>query len=97
MGCAEVPLGADLRAEYGRLSGMAAEVLLRLTVDEALVLYEWLHRTDDDPGYDGIVADHAEKVALWNLSALLERELIEPFQDAYSQRVAAAKTRLTTT
>ena len=35
-------------------------------------MFEWLHRTNDDPGYDGI-ADHAEKVALWNLSALLER------------------------
>jgi len=57
-------LGADLGADYGRLSNMAAEVLLRLTVDEALVLFEWLHRTDDDPGYDGLVADQAEKVAL---------------------------------
>jgi len=91
-----VPLGADVGAEYGRLSGMAAEVLLRLTADEALVLFEWLHRTDDGPGYGGIVADHAEKVALWNLSALLERELIEPLQDDYAQLVDAAKTRLTT-
>jgi len=37
------------------------EVLLRLTVDEALVVFKWQHRTNDDPGYDGI-ADHAEKV-----------------------------------
>ncbi len=74
---------------------MAAEVLVRLTADEALVLFEWLHRMEAGPGFDGVVEDHAEKVALWNLSALLEREMVEPFRDDYAKRVAAARTRLT--
>ena len=74
---------------------MAAEVLVRLTADEALVLFEWLHRMEAGPGFDGVVGDHAEEVALWNLSALLERAMVEPFQDDYDERVTSAKARLT--
>jgi hypothetical protein len=69
------------------------DVTLRLTSDEALVLYDWLHRCQDrvvQPGHPG------EQVALWNLSALLERELIQPFQDDYPQLVAQARVRLAT-
>ena len=43
---------------------MAAEVLVRLTADEALVLFDWLHRMEAGPGFDGVVEDQAEKVAL---------------------------------
>lgn len=35
-----------------------------------------------------------EQAALWNLSALLERELIEPFDANYGDLVTAAKDRL---
>ena len=48
---------------------MAAEVLVRLTADEALVLFEWWHRMEAGPGFDGVVGDHAEEVALGNLCA----------------------------
>ncbi|GAA2701862.1 hypothetical protein [Actinoplanes palleronii] len=69
------------------------EVTLRLTSDEALVLFDWLHRGED---VDRIVPPdhHGEKVALWNLSALLERELVEPFQHNYRELVDRARVRL---
>ena len=53
------------------------EVSISLTADEALILFDLLHRWEDD---DRVSArQHAsEQVALWNLSALLERELREP-------------------
>ena len=70
-------------------------VTIELSNAEALVLFEWLHRMEAGPGLDGVVEDPAEKVALWNLSALLEREMVEPFHDDYAKRVAAARSRLT--
>jgi hypothetical protein len=73
---------------------MADEVLLRLTADEALVLFEWLHRMEETGSYAAVVEDPAETVALWNLLALFERELVEPLQDDYAGMVAAARARL---
>jgi hypothetical protein len=69
------------------------EVTLRLTSDEALVLFDWLHRCED---VDRVVPPehHGEQVALWNLSALLERELAEPFQGDYRDLVDRARVRL---
>ena len=39
--------------------------------------------------------NEAEQVALWNLSALHERELVEPFDPRYADLVAEATARLT--
>ena len=68
-------------------------VTIQLSRDEALVLFEWLHRCEDvgavsPPGH------HAEQVALWNLSALLERQLVEPFKKDYAQLIEEARERL---
>jgi hypothetical protein len=51
----------------------ASDVTISLTSDEALVLFDLLHRWEDA---DSVTApEHqAEQVALWSLSALLERE-----------------------
>jgi hypothetical protein len=48
------------------------DVTITLTADEALVLFELLHRWEDA---DRVSAPQhkGEQVALWNLSALLER------------------------
>jgi hypothetical protein len=74
----------------------SADVSISLTADEALVLFDILHRWEDD---DRVSApQHAsEQVALWNLSALLERELREPFDPDYADQVAAARARLNPT
>ncbi|MEH1102116.1 hypothetical protein [Micromonospora sp. CPCC 205561] len=71
------------------------EVVLRLTRDEALVLFEWLYRTDaatDD--FADLVEDQAEQRVLWNLTCLLERELVEPFSPRYTELVERARARL---
>ncbi len=69
------------------------EVTLRLTSGEALVLFDWLHRCGDS---DRVLPPehHGEQVALWNLSALLERELVEPFRSNYRDLVDRARVRL---
>jgi hypothetical protein len=71
----------------------AREVVLRLTRDEALVLFELLHHWEDQ---DRVTQPehHAGQIALWNLSCLLERELIEPFDPAYERLLNEARTRL---
>jgi hypothetical protein len=68
-------------------------VVIELSRDEALVLFEWLHRSEDQDRVSQ--PEHqAEQVALWNLSALLERALVEPFSQNYRQSVADARERL---
>jgi hypothetical protein len=62
--------------------------------DEALVLFEWLSRTDElTSDFGDLVEDQAEQRALWNLTCLLERVLIEPFQPEYQELVEQARSR----
>lgn len=71
------------------------EVVVRLSHDEALVLFEWLCRTDElTNDFGDLVEDQAEQRALWNLNCLLERVLIEPFQPDYQELVEQARSRL---
>ncbi len=73
----------------------SACVSIALTADEALVLFDLLHRWEDDDRVSP--PQHAsEQVALWNLSALLERELREPFDSRYADLVDQARSRLNT-
>jgi hypothetical protein len=48
-------------------------------------------RTND---FEGLVEDQAERRALWNLTALLERVLVEPFSAQYRELVEQARERL---
>jgi hypothetical protein len=77
----------------GGMGHAAREVVLRLTHDEALVLFELLHHWEDQ---DRVTQPehHADQMTLWNLSCLLERELIEPLDPAYDRLVNEARTRL---
>jgi hypothetical protein len=56
-------------------------------------LFEWLQRCE---GLDRVVRPehHGEQVALWNLSALLKCELVEPFRPDYRELVEQARARL---
>lgn len=68
-------------------------VVLRLSKDEALVLYEFVSRFGTEERVE--VKDPAEERALWNLEALLEKELVEPLAPDYSEILEQAKARLT--
>lgn len=68
---------------------------MRLGGDEALVLFEWLTRTDRlTNDFGDLVEDQAEQRALWNLTCLLERELVEPLSPVYQELVGRARDRL---
>jgi hypothetical protein len=63
-----------------------------LTADEALVLDAFLQRFEQEETLT--ISDQAEERALWNLSCLLERELVAPFRADYANLLAAARERL---
>lgn len=74
----------------------ADDVTISLSSDEALVLFDLLHRWEDDEQVTP-PQNEAEQVALWNLSALLERVLVGPFSPDYIRLASEARTRLTPT
>jgi hypothetical protein len=67
-------------------------VQIEITNDEALVLFEFLARFSQTGTLD--VVDQAEERALWNLSCVLEKILIEPFYPDYLDIIQAARDRL---
>jgi hypothetical protein len=71
----------------------ATHVTVLFTADEALVLFDLLHRWEASGAVSS--PEHAaEQVVLWNLSALLEGQLSEPFEARYSELVSSARARL---
>jgi hypothetical protein len=69
------------------------EVTVTLTSDEALVLFELLHRRED-LGEIGTALMPGEQTALWALSSRLESILVEPFEANYRELVNHARQRL---
>jgi len=68
------------------------EVSIKLTKDEAIVLFEFLSRYSDK---DSLNIEHqAEERALWNLESVFEKELSEPFSKDYGKLLEAARERL---
>lgn len=72
---------------------MSEEVTVTLTSDEALVLFELLHRWEDLGRIDTALMP-GEQTTLWMLSARLESVLTEPFEDNYRELVDHARRRL---
>jgi hypothetical protein len=65
---------------------------VRLTPDEALVLFEFLSRYSDSDELK--LEDQAEQRALWNLCCRLEKQLVEPFKPNYMELLKTARNRL---
>ena len=68
-------------------------IRLELSVNEALVLFEFLSRYSETDKLS--IEDQAEQRVLWNLCCDLEKILIEPFSSNYEQllKTAREKTR----
>lgn len=64
-------------------------IAVGLTRNEALVLFEFLRRCDDDDRYSFV--DQAEQRVLWNVECLLEKQLAEIFSPAFGKIVEAAR------
>ena len=68
------------------------EVRIELPRSEELVLFEVLSRFSAEDRLT--VEDQAEARVLWNVQALLERKLTEPFSDNYAELLVRAKKEL---
>jgi hypothetical protein len=67
----------------------ADSVTVSLGPEEALVLFEWLHRED---ARGAIPTEHkAEQEVLWRIEGQLERVLIRPLQENYAEALSAAR------
>ncbi len=67
-------------------------VALALTYDQALVLFEFFSRWGDTERLE--FAHVAEYLALVRISAQLDKSIIEMFDPAYEQLLAAARARV---
>lgn len=85
---------AHLRQDVAMAESERVSVLL--SGDEALVLFGVLHRWEHEEQVSA-PRNEAEQVALWNLSAALERVLAHPFSPEYARLVSEAQARLTPT
>ena len=65
------------------------KITIELSNTEALVLFEFLHRFDDEDNY--VFADQAEERVLWNVECLLEKQLVEIFSPDYERLLAEAR------
>ena len=64
-------------------------VQIRLSQSEALVLFEWLAKLDENGGDS--TTDEAEQQVLWNVEGQLESILTEVIAEDYRERVTDAK------
>jgi hypothetical protein len=68
------------------------KVSLDLSNDEALVLLDWLRRFNQNASSE--FEDQAEQRVLWDIEAMLESALAEPFDAKYDELLAAARARV---
>lgn len=68
---------------------MPDNISITLSKPEAMVLLEWLARFNQErnPAF----VDQAEERALYDLEALLEKEIPETFRDDYGALLSAAR------
>lgn len=64
-----------------------------MTKEESLVLFEFLSRFSDKDS-KLTIEDQAEERILWNLCCDLEKILVEPFQDNYSEILEQAREKV---
>ena len=64
-------------------------IAIDVSVEEALVLFEWLTRTGDARAET--LVDLAEQRALWSLEALLEREIQSVVRPDYNRLLDSAR------
>lgn len=67
-------------------------VHLELSRDEAIVFFEWLTQFNKSDG--ARFEDQAEQRVLWDLEAMLESRLVEPFEPNYGELLARARSRV---
>lgn len=71
---------------------MFDKIILELSNDEALVLFDWLKRFNENENNQ--FEDQAEERVLWDIEALLEKSLIILFNENYNELLQTARKRI---
>lgn len=71
---------------------MGNKINLKLSQDEALILFEFLSRFEETDKLD--IVDQAEKRVLWNLLCDLQPTLVEPLMKDYKKILVRARERV---
>ena len=69
------------------------EITITLNKDEALVLFEFLSRFNENDNKE-IFQDQAEEKVLWRIEGQLEKILVEPFMPNYQDIIKEARNRI---
>jgi hypothetical protein len=81
-----------MAAPESGVSNMSDGVAIQLSPDETLVVFEWLSRFTESG--DGTFRDQAEQRVLWDIHAVLESNLVAPFDPQYDRLLAQARSRV---
>lgn len=68
-------------------------VKVEFSNDEALVLFEYLARTNENTTEDQF-DDQAEQRVLWDLECILKKQLTEPLLSNYDQLLSEARSKI---
>lgn len=74
------------------MDSQEGQIELRLSKDEALVLFELVSRFSNEQKLE--IVDQAEQRVLWDLCCLLEKQLVEPFSADYVEILEQARSRV---
>jgi hypothetical protein len=66
---------------------------VRLTIDEAVILFNFLNRVNDNE-INRLIQDQSEQYLFWKIEGILERKLVEPYQPDFKQIVIDAQKRM---
>ena len=69
------------------------EISLKLTKDEALILFEFVSRFNENDNKE-IFNDQAEEKIFWVIEGQLEKILVEPFIPNYQNIIQEARSRI---
>jgi len=65
-------------------------ILLELTKEESIVLFDWLSRFNENENLD-LFRDQAEERVLWDMEASLEQVISEIFNSNYAEILSQAR------
>ncbi|MBP2269207.1 hypothetical protein J3A64_004747 [Pseudarthrobacter sp. PvP004] len=72
--------------------GEFEHISIKLSGDEALVLFDWLARFNKNNNTD--LTDQAEQRVLWDIESSLESALVQVFSEDYTSLLDEARSRL---
>ncbi len=75
------------------ISKEKSETVLRFNKDESIVLLDWLSRFNEGEHGD-LFEDSAEERLLWDIEAILEKEIAVTFEANYDVQLRTARLRL---